>query len=86
MWDILFYKGGKTDASNAKKYTDLRCKLKVSKKDIDLPIELACEKSGTSPMSGTSYKIVPNKNPQSCGYRYLYICLEGVTVHSPLRE
>jgi hypothetical protein len=77
MFDVLFYKGGNLAASNAKKYTDLRCKLKLSKKDVYLPIELACEKSGKSPMSGTTYKIVRNKNLEDCSYEFMYICTRG---------
>lgn len=56
-------------------YKDLRCEFENNKSGER--IRFLCKKSGKSPLSGTSYKIVPNKNPRDCSYQAIFICTQG---------
>lgn len=74
----LFYvdvQNEKGNSENPIRYNDLRCEFKANK--TYEPIEFSCEKRGSSPLAGATYKIEPNKNPKDCSYRYLFTCTSG---------
>ncbi len=75
LFYVDIYKGGKVSEQTPKTYEDLRCKFQKNKVGQD--IQFSCQTSGKSPLSGATYRIVPNKNPKDCSYAAKYICIHG---------
>lgn len=65
-------------------YKDVRCRFKKDSRGNE--IEFLCDKTGTSPLSGARYKIVPNKNPNDCNFFAKYICVEGCSAIATPKE
>jgi hypothetical protein len=68
-------KGGVNSEKTNQTYRDLRCEFK--RNNSGEPNEFSCKKGGKSPLSGTTYKIVPNKNPKDCSFQAMFICTHG---------
>lgn len=76
LFFVNVYKQGKgTIAERTTNYRDQRCWYKID--SLGKLVELYCENSGKSPLSGARYKIVPNKNENDCSHEAKYICIGG---------
>jgi len=61
-------------------YPDQRCKFVYSR--TGERTEFSCA-PGTSPLAGTTYKIIRNPDPDDCSYKYRYVCTTGCNQVAP---
>lgn len=75
LFYVDVYKGGKASEGTSRTHKDQRCKFTEDK--AGNRIRFSCENSGKSPLSGATYRIVPNSNPEDCSYQAEYHCISG---------
>jgi len=75
LYWVTLYKGGSAGEVPPITYKDQPCRFKENNEGQR--IEFSCQKGSQSPLSGATYKIVPNKNPEDCSYESLYVCIRG---------